>query len=113
MSWLGALQWPAMIVTVVGVAGGITAKVQAQLGLLDVSAEQRSLDRMGSARRRLRFDRASALPRISKYSWSDQEPYRLNAPVSTWHSHPRVGYYWRFNYFQFALKRESNGSANF
>ena len=55
------------------VDGWLTEKVQAQLGVLGVSAEQRAVDRLGFARSRLRAHLPPALPRVSQHSRRDEE----------------------------------------
>src|ERR1043166_3073419 len=49
------------------VDGGLADKVQTQLGLLVVPAEQRALDRVGLERSRLRPHRPPTLPRIPQH----------------------------------------------
>ena len=55
------------------VDGWLAEKVQTQLGVLAVPIQQRTLDRVGLARSRLRTHRSSALPRVSKHPGSTEE----------------------------------------
>src|SRR5215207_1931270 len=56
------------------VDGRLSEKVQAQLGILAIPAEQRAVDRLGRARSRLRTHLPSALSRISEHSRRGKEP---------------------------------------
>jgi len=55
------------------VDGGLAEKVQTQLGILVVPVEQRALDCVGLARRRLRTHRSSGLPRVSEHPRRDEK----------------------------------------
>jgi hypothetical protein len=55
--------------------GWLAAKVQTQLGLLAIPLQQRSLDRMGLARPRLRPHHPPTLPRLPKHPRRPKEPY--------------------------------------
>ena len=53
--------------------GGLAEKVQAQLGILDLPAEQRAVDRLGSPRRRVCPHLPPGLPRLYEHPRRAQE----------------------------------------
>ena len=55
------------------VDGWFSEKVQAQLGLLAVSLEQRAVDRLGRARSRVRAHLPAALSRVHKHPRRSKE----------------------------------------
>ena len=58
------------------VDGWFSEKVQAQLGILAVPVEQRTVDRLGYSRSRVRAHLPTALPRVSEHPRRDEEPER-------------------------------------
>ena len=65
------------------VDGWLAEKVQTQLGILVVFEQQRAMDCVGLARSRLRTHRPPALPGVSKYPRSIEEPSAVEPSTFT------------------------------